>query len=113
MNLKLLENLGKVAGIGGIALGVLVYLLKEVLANNVFQALPLERDYTLLLLITVGAFAMGALGILASIIAKRSKTSQGSKVHAEGGSAAFSDQATSNTITINNTKAKREDDAGS
>jgi len=113
MDLKLLETLGKTAGIGGIALGVLVYTLKEVLANKVFQALPPERAYALLLIITVGSFAIGALGVLAWIIGKRSASSQGTKVHAEEGSAAFGDKAKSNIVTINNPPAKGKDDAGS
>ena len=58
MELKALANLGKVAGIGGIALGVVAILLKDVLANQVFQGLPPQQAYQLLFVITIGLFVL-------------------------------------------------------
>lgn len=105
MNLKVLASLGKVGGVGGIALGVVAFLLKDVLANQVFQALPPAQAYQLLQIITVGLFVLGALGILAWVIGNRAPAPGVAKVHAEDGSAAFGDKANSNTVIINNTSA--------
>jgi hypothetical protein len=102
MNLKFLAELGKFAGVGGIALGVVAVVLKDVLANSVFQALPPERAYQLLLIIIIGLFVLGLLGILAWMIASRAGKSEGTQVRAEGGSAAFGNNAKGNTFTINN-----------
>lgn len=103
MDLKALTSLGKVAGIGGIALGLVGILLKDVLANRVFQGLPPQQAYQLLFIIIIGLFVLGALGILAWILAERpASAGPRANVHAEGGSAAFGDKAKGNTVTINN-----------
>jgi hypothetical protein len=112
MDMKALTGLGKVAGIGGIALGVVAILLKDVLSNRVFQGLPPERAYQLLFVITIGLFVLGALGILAWVLAKRAASSGAAKVHAEGGSVAFGDKAKGNVVTINNSPATRKKNAG-
>jgi hypothetical protein len=69
MEFPKLASLGKVAGIGGIALGVVVLLLRPVIDQSTTLAEP-TRGW-LLLTISGGAFAIGVLGIIGWIIANR------------------------------------------
>lgn len=47
-NLNFIENLGQIAGIAGIALGVFVYLFREFIRKNIFPNLGEETTYYLL-----------------------------------------------------------------
>ncbi len=62
MNLSGLAGLGKIAGIGGIALGVVVLLLRPVIDNS--GSLPDPVRGWLLLTIAIGAFVIGLLGMV-------------------------------------------------
>jgi uncharacterized membrane protein YvlD (DUF360 family) len=66
MDLSSLASLGKVAGLGGIALGVVVLLIRP-LIDRVSSVPPKERAPTLRLL-AGGAFSIGALGIVAWLV---------------------------------------------
>jgi hypothetical protein len=100
--------LGKVAGLGGIALGVAVLLLRDVFANHVFQSLPKDQAYQLLLIIVIGAFVLAALGIFAwSKGRQRLSSSASPKVQADNGGVAFGDGATSNRVVIDNSSGSR------
>jgi hypothetical protein len=70
VNLSQLAGLGKVAGIGGIALGVVVLLLRPVIEQS--ATLPEATRGWLLLTIAVGALALGALGIVLWVLGNRS-----------------------------------------
>jgi hypothetical protein len=70
VNLSQLAGLGKVAGIGGIALGVVVLLLRPVIEQS--ATLPPATRGWLLLTIAVGALALGALGIVLWVLGNRS-----------------------------------------
>jgi hypothetical protein len=63
MELSSLAALGKIAGLGGIALGVVVLLLRPVIRNSF--SLPAKQREPLLRLIVIGAFGIGAFGIIA------------------------------------------------
>jgi len=60
---ELLGTLGKVAGIGGIALAVAVLVFRDVIAKNIFRKLTREQSYRLLRLIVILAFLLGVGGI--------------------------------------------------
>ena len=62
-------SLGKVAGIGGIARGVLVLLLRPVIEQSL--TLPDAIRGCLLLTVTIGAFAIGALGVVLWVLSNR------------------------------------------
>jgi outer membrane protein OmpA-like peptidoglycan-associated protein len=62
---KLFELLGRVAGLGGIALGVLLVVFRDVVRKNVFPKLTNEQAYRTLNLILVLTFAMATLGLAA------------------------------------------------
>lgn len=102
MELKTLAGLGKVAGIGGIALGVLLLLLRDVLASKVLAGLPPEQALQLLWAIVIGAFVIGALGIVAWMLAQRGPA-QPNGISASGGSVAMGDHAQGNRINITHT----------
>lgn len=69
MNPSQLAGLGKVAGIGGIALGVVVLLVRPIIeqAGN----LPEPVHGWLLLTIAIGAFVIGALGMVLWVLGNR------------------------------------------
>jgi len=62
MDLSSLASLGKFAGIGGIAIGAMVLLVRQ-LVDKATKAKP--EQLALFRLIAIGAFAIGALGIVA------------------------------------------------
>jgi len=62
-----LELLGKVAGIGGIAIGAVVLVVRSVVAKT--SEIPAEQRAASLRLVAIGAFVIGALGIGAWVIA--------------------------------------------
>lgn len=61
MDLSQLAGLGKVAGIGGLALGVVVLLLRPVIDQS--ASLPEPVRGWLLITIAIGAFVIGVLGM--------------------------------------------------
>jgi hypothetical protein len=58
-----LVSLGKVAGIGGIALGVVVLLVRRLIGT--VQGVPAKDRARTVNLIALGCFAIGALGMAA------------------------------------------------
>jgi len=62
-----LARLGKVAGIGGIALGAAVLVLQPLIESAV-PILEPEARARVVLVVAVGAFVLGALGIVSWII---------------------------------------------
>ena len=67
VDLSSLASLGKIAGLGGIALGVVVLLVRPMI-DRVSSVPAAERGRTLRLL-ALGAFVIGALGIVAWMVA--------------------------------------------
>ena len=65
MDTQLLEILGKVAGIGGISLGVLLLIFRSVIQRNLFPKLSQEDSYKVIRLIIVLTFVIATFGILA------------------------------------------------
>ena len=67
MDLSSLAELGKVAGVAGVAIGMIVLLVRPVIDRT--SSLPRAERAPMLRLVSIGAFAIGALGILAWLIA--------------------------------------------
>ena len=63
MDLSSLGALGKVAGLGGLAVGVVVLLVRPIIENS--KSLPMAERAPLLKLVAIGAFGIGVLGIVA------------------------------------------------
>ena len=70
MDLSQLKSLGEIAGIGGIALGVVVLLGRPLIAS--IAGLPKEARAGTVKLIAIGCFAIGVLGIAAWTISSQS-----------------------------------------
>jgi hypothetical protein len=58
-----LELLGKIAGIGGIAIGAVVLLVRGIIDKT--SSVPAKQRASVLRLLAIGAFGVGALGIVA------------------------------------------------
>ena len=80
MDLSQLKSLGEIAGIGGIALGVVVLLVRPLIAT--IAGLPKDARAGPVKLIAIGCFVIGALGIAAWTI---SSQSNGRQVSTRGG----------------------------
>jgi len=63
VDLSSLASLGKIAGLGGIAVGAIVLLMQRIIKQAL--RLPASERAPTLRLVAVGAFAIGALGIVA------------------------------------------------
>jgi len=77
MDPAILKTVGEIAGIGGISLGVVLILFRDVIRKNIFPMLGVSEAYKLLRLIIVLAFLIGTLGLAAWVVTKHdaSKTS--------------------------------------
>jgi hypothetical protein len=69
MDLSQMVALGKVAGIGGIAVGAVVLLLRPVIEQSAHLPEPMRG--WLLLIIAIGALVLGALGIVVWALGSR------------------------------------------
>lgn len=74
---QLLSRIGQIAGIGGIALGILLILFREVIRKNIFPTLGQAQGYKLITLVVVLTFSISALGLGAWVyIQTRAKEAQ-------------------------------------
>lgn len=67
MNLEALSELGKVAGIAGIAVGALVIIFRSVINRRIFSNLSKEHSYSIMRMIVISASLIAVLGIVAWI----------------------------------------------
>jgi hypothetical protein len=95
MDLSSLEPLGKIAGPGGIALGVVVLLVGPVIARA--AGVPPAQRAPLLRFVAGGAFGIGALGIVAWLV---SGLAGGPTVTAGTGGVAGGRDVSGNTVSI-------------
>jgi hypothetical protein len=95
MDLSSLATLGKVAGLGGIALGVVALLVKPVIDRA--SGVPAAQRAPLLRFVAGRAFGIGALGIVAWLV---SGLAGGPTVTAGTGGVAGGRDVSGNTVTI-------------
>jgi hypothetical protein len=62
---EILKTVGQVAGIGGLALGVILVLFREVIRKNIFPNLSKVQAYKLLRMIIILTFLVAIVGIFA------------------------------------------------
>ncbi len=67
MELSSLAELGKVAGVAGVAIGMVALIARAVIDRS--SSLPRARREPMLRLVMLGAFAIGALGVVAWLLA--------------------------------------------
>ncbi len=63
VEVEVLETVGKIAGIGGIALGVMLLLFRELIRKSIFPALKKDDAYRLLKLMVVLVWSVAIAGI--------------------------------------------------
>lgn len=103
MEASVLETVGQVAGIGGIALGVVLIVFREIIRKKIFPQLTKQQAYSLLRLITVFTFSVAIAGIGAWVWVKPRTT-----VEVEGGIGAGRD-INARDIIIQGTPRERGD----
>lgn len=81
MDVELIKAAGRIAGIGGVALGVFLILFREVIRKSIFPMLTRERAYQLLKLIVILVWSVALTGIGAWVWTSKTDTS----VEAKGG----------------------------
>src|SRR6185295_4793206 len=70
MDAETLKVVAQVAGIGGIALAVLLMVFREVIQKNIFTSLSQEEGYRLLRLIIVSTWSVAIVGVGAWVYAR-------------------------------------------
>jgi len=65
MDAQILKVAGQVAGIGGIALAVVLAIFREVIRKNLFPQLSKDQGFRLMRLIVALTFSIGVIGIAA------------------------------------------------
>jgi hypothetical protein len=83
MDLSSLASLGKIAGLGGIAIGMVVLLIRPIIDR--ISSVPEAQRAPMLRFVALGAFGIGALGIVAWLV---SGLSAGNVTSGAGGVAA-------------------------
>jgi hypothetical protein len=73
---SVLKVVGQVAGIGGIALGVLLLVFREVIRKNIFGTLTRDQSYQLIRLIIILTFAIAVVGIVAWVYSLRGSAAE-------------------------------------
>ena len=63
VEVEVLEMVGKIAGIGGIALGVMLLLFRELIRKSIFPTLKKDDAYRLLKLMVVLVWSVAIAGI--------------------------------------------------
>lgn len=64
MELETLKTLGQIAGIGGIAVGVLLIIFKSIIQKKIFPKLSPDQSYKIFRLIVLTVFLISVLGIV-------------------------------------------------
>ncbi|MFC1664962.1 hypothetical protein ACFL17_04950 [Pseudomonadota bacterium] len=63
MEIELMKVAGQIAGIGGLAIGVITLVYKDVIAKNIFPKLTKQQSYSLLRLIVILSFSIAVVGV--------------------------------------------------
>ena len=93
LDLSSLAELGKIAGLAGLAIGMIVLLVRPIIDRA--SSLPDAQRGPIFRLIAIGAFAVGAIGIVAWALAGMTI---GPAVTSGGCGIATSGSATTNTL---------------
>ena len=63
MDIDLLQTVGQIAGIGGLGIGVLLLVFRQIIAKSIFPTLKKDHAYGLLRLISILVFTVAIAGI--------------------------------------------------
>ncbi len=78
MNVEVLKIVGQVAGIGGLALGVMLILFKEVIRKNIFPNLTKKQGFKIIKLLLIFVWSIAVLGIASWFFLELNKSNQNS-----------------------------------
>lgn len=78
METKLLGNLGKIAGIGGIAIGVLLLVFRQILEEKFLTqtVLSVEQTFAIVIALMTFTFGIAAIGIIAWLASRRARPAE-------------------------------------
>lgn len=76
MEQELFTTLGGIAGIGGVALGIVFLLFRDVIARSIFPKLTQAQGYKLLRLLTVAVWSIGVIGVIVWALPPGTRDSQ-------------------------------------
>ena len=99
MTADLLRTMGQIAGIGGLSLGVLLLVFRDIIRKTIFPQLTKQDAYRLLRLIAILVFLIAAFGLVAWV-------SVGSKASITFGDEIDANCSSVNTGTISGSSAK-------
>ena len=87
MGTELLKTVGQIAGIGGIALGVILLLYRDIIQKKIFPTLTKKQGFQLLVLISIFVWTIGLAGIGAWVWTAESSGSEKTTIEqkVEGG----------------------------
>ena len=68
MEAELLQTVGQIAGIAGLAVGALLLVFRQIIAKNIFPSLKKDHAYGLLRLISILVFTVALAGIGAWVV---------------------------------------------
>lgn len=74
---SILEKIGRIAGISGIAIGVFLFIFKDMIRKNIFPSLSRQQAYNIIKLVLILTFLIAVLGIGAWVWSESIKNGQG------------------------------------
>jgi hypothetical protein len=75
VSMSVLTSLGQIAGLGGIAVGMVVLIYRDVLRNRLLARLSASQSFQILTLIIVLAWGIGVAGVVGWLAAPTSRGS--------------------------------------
>jgi hypothetical protein len=100
VSVSILTSLGQIAGLGGIALGTVMLLYRDVLRRRLLTRLSANHSFQILMLIIVLAWGIGVVGI-AGWLAAPTSTGPARSVSREKCNPTIRDNSGSVTQTFN------------
>ena len=70
MDFHTLKTLGQIAGIGGIAIGAVILIFRDVIRKNIFPKLERNHAYNIIRIILILTWSIGVVGIIAYVYVK-------------------------------------------
>lgn len=106
MEASILKVIGQVAGIGGISIGVLLIIFRNIIRKNIFPKFKNEEAYKIIRLIIILTFVIAVLGIIAWFFTLTKTGSEPLKVELVGNQP-IENSSTTSKSAISNTNYEK------